>query len=46
VFSPAAQQEILQLVDSNPAVVKYRDAMLQGPLAMGFGMARRLNLTE
>lgn len=35
VLTPAAQQEILQLVDSNPAMVKYRDAMLQGPLAMG-----------
>jgi hypothetical protein len=34
VFSPAAQHEILQLVDSNPAVVNYRDAMLQGPRAM------------
>ena len=35
VLTPAAQQEILQLVDSNPAMVKYRDAMLRGPLAMG-----------
>jgi len=36
VLTPAAQQEILQLVDSNPALGKYRDAMLRGPLAMGF----------
>jgi hypothetical protein len=35
VLTPAAQQEILQLVDSKPAMVKYRDAMLRGPLAMG-----------
>jgi len=35
VLTPAAQQEILQLMDSNPAMVKYRDAMLRGPLAMG-----------
>ena len=35
VLTPEAQQEILQLVDSNPAMVKYRDAMLRGPLAMG-----------
>ena len=34
VLTPA-QQEIRQLVDSNPAMVKYRDAMLRGPLAMG-----------
>src|SRR5262245_58399789 len=35
VLTPAAQQEILQLVNSNRALVKYRDAMSQGPLAMG-----------
>src|SRR5579862_7614923 len=35
VLTPAAQQEILQLVASNPAMIKYRDAMLRGPLAMG-----------
>ncbi len=35
VLTPAAQQQILQLVDSNPAMLKYRDAMLRGPLAMG-----------
>ena len=35
VLTPAAQQEILQLVNSNPALVKYREAMLRGPLAMG-----------
>src|SRR5262245_38486135 len=35
VVTPPAQQEILQLVNSNPALVKYREAMLHGPLAMG-----------
>jgi len=35
VLSPVAQQEILQLVESSPALVKYRAAMLRGPLAMG-----------
>ena len=35
VLTSAAQQEILQLVDSNPAMVRYRDALLRGPLAMG-----------
>jgi len=35
LLTPAAQQEIRQLVDSNPAIVKYRTAMLGGPLAMG-----------
>src|SRR5215813_1104780 len=35
VLTPAAQQEMLQLVDSNPVMVKYRDSMLRGPLAMG-----------
>jgi hypothetical protein len=35
VLTPPAQQEILQLVNSNPALVKYRKAMSQGPLAMG-----------
>jgi hypothetical protein len=35
VLTPAAQQEILQLVDSNPAMVKYREALFRGPLAMG-----------
>jgi hypothetical protein len=35
VLTPPAQQEILQLANSNPALVKYREAMLRGPLAMG-----------
>ena len=35
VLTPSAQPEILQLVNSSPAMVKYRDAMLRGPLAMG-----------
>jgi hypothetical protein len=35
VLTPPAQQEILQLVNSNPALVKYREAMLRGPLATG-----------
>lgn len=30
VLTPGAQQETLQLVDSNPAMVKYRAAMLAG----------------
>jgi hypothetical protein len=34
VLTPAAQHEILHLVNSNPAMVKY-DAMLRGPIAMG-----------
>src|SRR5690242_17965547 len=32
VLTPAAQQEILELVNSNPALIQYRDAMLRGPL--------------
>jgi hypothetical protein len=35
VRSLPAQQEILQLVTSTPALVKYREAMSRGPLAMG-----------
>src|SRR5262249_31072530 len=35
VLTPAIQQDILQLVNSNRALVKYREAMLQGPLAVG-----------
>jgi hypothetical protein len=35
VLTRPAQQEILQLVNSNPALVKYREATLRGPLAMG-----------
>jgi hypothetical protein len=35
VLTPPAQQEILHLVNSNPALVKYRETMLRGPLAMG-----------
>src|SRR5689334_18872192 len=35
LLTPAAQREILQLVGSNPAMVKYSDALLRGPLAMG-----------
>jgi hypothetical protein len=35
VLAPPVQQEILQLVNSNPALVTYREAMLRGPLAMG-----------
>src|SRR5262249_10096861 len=35
VLTPSAQQEILQLANSNPALVKYREAMLWGPLAVG-----------
>jgi hypothetical protein len=34
VLTPPAQQEILQLVDSSPALVKFGEAMLRGPLAM------------
>ncbi len=34
-LNPSAPQEILQLVNSNPALVKYREAMSRGPLAMG-----------
>ena len=35
VLTPAAQQEILDLVNSHPALVRYRDARMRGPLAMG-----------
>jgi hypothetical protein len=35
VLTPPAQQEILQLVNSTSALVKYREAMLRGPLALG-----------
>jgi hypothetical protein len=35
MLTPPAQQEILLLVNSNPALVKYREAMLRGPLATG-----------
>ena len=35
VLTAPAQQEIMQLVNSNPALVKYREAVSQGPLAMG-----------
>jgi hypothetical protein len=35
VLTQPAQQETLQLMNSNPALVKYREAMLRGPLAMG-----------
>lgn len=35
VLSPAAREEILELAHSNPAIVKFRDAMSRGPLAMG-----------
>jgi len=35
VLTPATQQEILQLVESNPGIVKYRNAKQQGPFAMG-----------
>ena len=31
----AVSWRIRPLVDSNPAMVQYRDAMLRGPLAMG-----------
>jgi hypothetical protein len=35
LLTPSAQQEILRLVNSNPALVEYREAMSRGPLAMG-----------
>ena len=35
VLTPAAQQEILQLVNSDAEIAKYRNAKQQGPLAMG-----------
>jgi hypothetical protein len=35
VLTPQAQHEILQLVNSGPALVKHREAMLRGPLATG-----------
>ncbi|HEX6898046.1 MAG TPA: hypothetical protein VF146_22360 [Bryobacteraceae bacterium] len=35
VPTPAAQQQILQLVESHPALVKYRNAKRQGPVTMG-----------
>src|SRR5262245_24928695 len=35
VLTLSAQQEIQQLVNWNPALVKYREAMLRGPLAIG-----------
>src|SRR5690349_3158879 len=35
VPTPSARNEMLHLVNSNPALVKYREAMLQGPLATG-----------
>jgi hypothetical protein len=35
LFTPAAQKEIVQLVNSNPALLRYRDARMHGPLAMG-----------
>ena len=34
-LTPAARQEILQLVDSNAALVKYRDATLRGGAGHG-----------
>jgi len=33
--TPAAQQEIRQLVDSDPALLRYRTARLRGPFALG-----------
>jgi len=33
--SPATREGILQLVNSNPALQRHREAMLRGPLAMG-----------
>ena len=33
--TPSARNEILHLVNSHPALVKYREAMLHGPLATG-----------
>ena len=35
VLTPAIQQEMLELVNSNRALVEYREAMMRGPLAMG-----------
>jgi hypothetical protein len=35
LLTPPAQQKILELVNSNPALVKYREAMSRGPLTMG-----------
>src|SRR5262245_2094927 len=35
VLTPTVEQEILELVNSNPALVRYRDAMSRGPLALG-----------
>lgn len=35
VPTPAARQQILELVASNPSLLKYRDAMTRGPIAMG-----------
>jgi len=35
VPTPSARNEMLHLVNSNPALVKCREAMLHGPLAMG-----------
>ena len=35
LLTPSAQQEILRLVNSNPALVEYREAISRGPLAMG-----------
>jgi hypothetical protein len=35
VLTPPVQQEILRLLNSNAALVKYREAMLRGPLATG-----------
>jgi|SRR5436190_5623976 len=34
-LSPATREGILQLVNSNPALQRQREAMLRGPLAMG-----------
>jgi len=33
--TPSARNEILHLVNANPALVTYREAMLQGPFAVG-----------
>jgi hypothetical protein len=35
VLTPPGQQELLHLVNSNPALVKYREAMSRGPLTTG-----------
>jgi hypothetical protein len=35
VPTPSARNQILHLVNANPALVKYREAMVHGPLAMG-----------